>query len=222
MLAVAGVASLAAVLVGWSAWFALDARDAEPSHAIYSAMLGEFTDATTAAIDAGDVAGGGPDGHYLVTWTDGINLGSTGYGLMSELEREGYDAGVAVQYGPGARQHRVMDPDDATAQVHISFGPDIPVWEAKPDYERVVYVDPRTPEQRRAYDRARTEAIEGLQRAGLDDLVPLVDVAPFQLYFDDEVPEDVRLDVQLINDTGQPAAVFVGPPPTPPAAAPAP
>jgi len=211
--AIVGVGALAAVLVGWTGWFAVDARDAEPTQAVYSSMLGRFTQATTAAIDAHEVDGGGPDGRYLITWTDGINLGSTGYGLMSELEREGYDAGVASPYGPGTRQHRVMDPTDATAEIHISFGPDIAVWDAKPDVRRIVYVDPRTPEQLATYQRARTQAIEGLRAAGLEDLVPIVDKAPFQLYFDDDLPDDLRGIVQVINDTGQPAAVFVGPPP---------
>ena len=216
--AVAGIGALAAVLVGWSAWFALDARDAEPSHASHSELLGEFTAATRAAIDAGEVAGGGPGGRYLVTWTDGVHLGASGYGLVNELERAGYDAGVAAPFGPGARQHRVVDPDEATAEVHISFGPDIPVWDARPDVERILYVDRRTPEQLRDYERARTEAIEGLQRAGLDDMAPLVDTAPFQLYFDEHVPDDVRHDVQVITLISQPAAVFVGPPPPPPPA----
>ena len=43
--------------------------------------------------------------------------------------------------------------------------------------------------------------------------MPIVDKAPFQLYFDDDLPDDLRGIVQVINDTGQPAAVFVGPPP---------
>ena len=82
-----GLAAIVAVLVGWTAWFAVDARDAEPTQAVYSTILSEFTDVTTDAIDAGRLPGGGPDGRYIVTWTDGINLGSTGYGLVNELER---------------------------------------------------------------------------------------------------------------------------------------
>ena len=38
--------------------------------------------------------------------------------------------------------------------------------------------------------------------------------APFQLYFNDELPEDLLTVVQVINDTGQPAAVYLGPPTT--------
>jgi hypothetical protein len=207
-----GLAATTAVLLGWTAWFAVDARDAEPTQAIYSSILADFTEATTAAIDAGDAPGGGRDGRYLVTWTDGINLGSTGYGLVDELERRGYDAGATAPYGPGVVEHRVLDSDDATAEIHISFGPDIERWDEMPGFERLVWVDPRTDEQLAEYDAARTTTIEGLRDAGLDQLVPLVDRAPFQLYFNDALPEELLRVVQVLNDTGQPAAIYLGPP----------
>jgi len=207
----AGAGAVAAVLLVWTGMTALEAVDAEPTQANYSAMLARFTDAVTDAIDEGRVPGGGPDGRYLITWTDGVNLGSTGFGLLSELERRGYDVGVIGAHGPGARPHRVMDPDEATAEIHISFGPDIPTWQARPGAEQVVYIDQRTDEELAAYERARTEAIEALRRAGRDELVEAVDTAPFQLYFDDRVPEDARAAIKAINDIGQPAAVFVSP-----------
>jgi hypothetical protein len=207
-----GLAATAAVLVGWTAWFAVDARDAEPTQAIYSSILADFTNVTTAAIDAGDAPGGGPDGRYLVTWTDGINIGSTGYGLVDELERRGYDSGASAPYGPGVVEHRVLDVDDATAEIHISFGPDIERWDEMPGFERLLRVDPRTDEQLADYEAARTTTIEGLRAAGLDQLVPLVDRAPFQLYFNDALPEELLPVVQVLNDTGQPAAIYLGPP----------
>jgi hypothetical protein len=207
----AGTGALATVLLVWTGMTALDAVDAEPTQANYSAMLAEFTDAVTDAIDTARVPGGGPDGRYLITWTDGVNLGSTGFGLLSELERRGYDVGVISAHGPGARPHRVMDPDEATAEIHISFGPDIERWQAKPEAEQIVYVDQRTEEDLAAYERARSEAVEALRRAGRDELVEAVDTAPFQLYFDDRVPEDARGAIKQINDIGQPAAVFASP-----------
>ena len=207
-----GLAALLAALVGWTATFAVDAVDAEPTQAVYSSILAEFTEAATAAIDGGDAPGGGPDGRYLVTWTDGVNLGSTGYGLVNELDRGGYDVGATEPYGPGVIEHRVLDPDDATAEIHISFGPDIHRWDEVPGFERLVLVDPRTEDEIASYQEARDEAIEGLRAAGLDDLVRLVDLAPFQLYFNDALPEDLIPVVQVLNDTGQPAAIYIGPP----------
>jgi hypothetical protein len=207
-----GPAVCVAVIVGWTTWFTLDARDAEPTQANYSGILAEFAEATSAAIESGDAPGGGPDGRYLITWTDGINLGATGYGLVDELERRGYDVGAAWPYGPGAVEHRVLDPDDATGEIHISFGPDIDRWDEMPGFERLVWIDLRTEQQLAEYAEARTTAIQGLQEAGLDRLVPLVDTAPFQLYFNEDLPRDLIDVVKVINDTGQPAALYVGPP----------
>lgn len=207
----AGLGLVGVVLLAWTAMFTVDAVDAEPTQSNYSAMVGEFTAAVTGAIDAGAVEGGGPGGRYLITWTDGVNLGSTGFGLLDEMERRGYDVGIIGIHGPGARPHRVMPAGEATAEIHISLGPDIPVWDARPEAERVLLVDLRGDDDVAAYERARAEAIALLERDGQDELVPLVDRAPFQLYFDDRLAEDTRAAVKVINDIGQPAAVYVGP-----------
>lgn len=206
-----GAGALAGVLVVWTAMFTVDAADAEPTQANYSRMVGEFTEAFTTSVDEGSVAGGGADGRYLLTWTDGVNLGSTGYGLVTELERRGYDSGVIAAHGPGARPHRVLPSEEATAEVHISLGPDIEVWRDRPDYDEVVYVDLRTDEEVAEYERARVEAIEHLEALGRDELVEMVDDAPFQLYFDDSLPQETRDVVQVLADIGQPAALFIGP-----------
>ena len=189
----------------------LDAVDAEPTQAGYSEMVGEFAGAVTTAVDEGEVEGGGPGGRYRLTWTDGVNLGSTSYGLLAELERRDYDVGVIEAHAPGARPHRVMPIAEATAEVHVSVGPDISTWQQKPGAEQVVYVDLRTDRQIAEYERARTEAIELLEREGRDELVTTVDTAPFQLYFDERLPQEARDLVQVLADIGQPAAVFIGP-----------
>ena len=77
--------------------------------------------------------------------------------------------------------------------------------------QQVVYVDLRTDDEVAEYDRARLEAIDHLERLGRDELVPLVDKAPFQLYFDESLPQETRDVVQILADIGQPAAVFVAP-----------
>ncbi|HET9609257.1 MAG TPA: hypothetical protein VFP06_06595, partial [Acidimicrobiales bacterium] len=60
-------------------------------------------------------------------------------------------------------------------------------------------------------EEARAEAVALLERDGQDELVPLVDRAPFQLYFNDRLADDTRAAVKVINDIGQPAAVYIGP-----------
>lgn len=207
----AGVALLATVLVAWTAMFSLDARDAEPTQARDSVMVGDFATAVSSTIDEGRLAGGGPDGRYLLTWSDGIHIGAPGFGLLADLERRGYDIGVLGSYGPGARPHRVMPIAEATAEIHLSLGPDIPVWQAKPDATMIGYIDQRTDDEVAEAERAQAEAVRLLEAEGLDDVVPLVDEAPFMLYFDERIPQEVRDEVQVITEIGQPAAVFIGP-----------
>jgi hypothetical protein len=207
----AAVAALAVVLAGWTVVSAVDAVDAEPTDARESAMLAQLTDAVAAAIESGDVPGGGPDGRYLLTWTDGIHIGAPGYGMLDELERRGYDVGVLQAYAASAVEHRSMEIGDATAEIHISLGPDIPVWDGMPGARQLVHIDPRTDAERRAYDDARADALAAIQAAGRDDLVDLLDTAPFMLYFDDRLPAAAKAPIAQMNDLGQPAAVYVGP-----------
>ena len=58
----------------------------------------------------------------------------------------------------------------------------------QPGFDRIALVDNRTAEEREAVDEAGAEVVEGLRAAGREDLVPLVEIAPFQLYFNPECP----------------------------------
>ena len=49
-------------------------------------------------LDSGDVPGGGPDGRYLVTWTDPVSIGAAGFGLLDALDRRGFDVGVGPEF----------------------------------------------------------------------------------------------------------------------------
>jgi hypothetical protein len=208
----AGAGALAVVLLGWTGMFVADAIDAEPTDARDSVVVAEAGDAVAAAIDGGEVPGGGPDGRYLVTWTDGFSLGGPGFGLLAELERRGYEVGAYESHRSAVVDHRVMPVEEATAEVHFSRGPDIAVWDEVAGAERVATVDPRTDQERAAYERAREAAVREIREAGHEDLVPMVDEAPFalRLYFD-EVPPRARQALARMLEIGQPAAVFVGP-----------
>jgi hypothetical protein len=209
-LATRGALALAvAVLVGWTAAFAAGARDAQPTQHRVSEAVGDVTAPLLEAIDRGDVAPGGRDARYLITWTDGTYIGSPGYALVTELERRGLDVGVAPPQGPGAVEHRVLRSADADAEVHVSVGPDIALWESRPDATMVAYADPRTDAQRARFEQARRDSIDQLVALGRDDLVELVDLAPFMLFLDDSLPESTRATIAPLGDIGQPLAVFV-------------
>jgi hypothetical protein len=199
------------VLVAWTAQFAASATGAEVAKPRVSADVGAVTGPTVDALDAGDVPGGGPDGRYLVTWTDGVNLGSQGWGLLDELERAGFDVGVIEAHAVGATPHRYLPTAEATAEVHVSVGPDIDVWRARADATEVAYVDSRSPAEKAELDRLVGRVAGALRAAGQDDLVPRLDAFPFGVYLDPGLPPAERGRVQRIIDIGQPVAVFVAP-----------
>jgi hypothetical protein len=131
---------------------------------------------------------------------------------MNELDRRGFDIGVLEIFGPGATRYRVIDPADATGVVHLAIGPDdIELWRAKPGAREVARTDPRTAGERAEYQRLRTQVIDELEAARLDDLVPTVDENLFGLSLNTRVPEPARQKLVRMTDLGLPAAVFIGP-----------
>ena len=63
---------------------------------------------TEAAINAAIGPAVGPDGRYLVRWNDALLIGSQGYGLVNELERDGYHVGVQEAYHVPVTPQRVF------------------------------------------------------------------------------------------------------------------
>lgn len=204
-------AALAGVLVLWTVMFAVDARDAEPTAHRVSGTLGDLTVPVLDAIEDGDIVAAGRDGSYRLSWTDGTYIGAPGYGLLAELERRGLDVGATEPYHAGVIDHRVMPAAEADAEIHLSVGPDIEVWQARGDAVMVAYGDPRTDAERARFDRARTASITELERIGRPDLVPLVDRMPFMLFLDESLPDETREVVAPLSDLGQPIAVFIAP-----------
>lgn len=187
----------------------VDAADAERSEERLSATLGALVGPTRSALDE-------DDGVYLVTWSDAAHFGSQGYGLVSELERAGFDVGALEPYRVPITDHRVVDPDDAAAMVTLANGPWIERWRRTPGAVEVAFVDPRSPAETEAFEQLRSGAINGLRDAGLDELVPLVDGNLFGASIDARLPPEVEDRLARMLDLGLPTAVFVSPPGTEP------
>jgi len=204
------VALLCAVIVSTTA-FTFDAARAEDPAPRLSATLGKLVPPTADALARRPQ---GRNGRYLVTWFDPVSIGAQGFGLLNELERRGFDVGARKIYLAGVRSHRILDPSDASAEVHLAVGADIETWRARPGAREVAYVDPRSPAERVEYERLRRQAIRGLQAAGLVALVPAVDNSLFTTIIDSRVPERPRELMIRMRDLGLPTAVFVAPPDT--------
>lgn len=178
--------------------------------------LGELVEPTAAALDGGVGAATGSDGRYVVRWEDVAHFGSQGYGLVNELERDGFDVGVYDTWRVPVTQHRVIPPEQVTAEVILVTGSYVEQLRADPRVVEVASVDPRTADERAEYDDLRDALIAELRTDGLDDLVPLVDSNLFG------VRVDLRLSVAQVDLTnrllhlGQETAVFIGAPGGPP------
>lgn len=200
-------AAVAVAFTGVSTARAVDYRTSSDSQ---SEALGDVVPPTVAYLRRlPDRTGDRP--RLMVTFTDPLNLGSQGWGLLNELVRAGFDARVPPAQGAGAGgDHRVTTASEATYVVHLSVGHDIAVWDRLPGARRVAYADPRTPAERAEYARLRRHLIGRLRSLGRPDLVPAVDRLLFGVGVDPGMPPDVDRTVNRMLEIGLPIAVFVG------------
>ena len=203
--------ALAVVLLATAALFAVDAADAEAPAPRLSSTLGAVTGPTVEALAEGVGPATGRDGRYVVTWEDALHIGSQAYGLVSELERRGYTAGMTRGLVVPNTKYRTIDPADATAEIHFATGLYIEPWRQLPGAVEVAYVEPRSPAEIRRFEELRDDAIARLEADGLDDVVPLVDRNLFGASIQRRVPSSTRELLAEMLDLGLPTAVFVAP-----------
>jgi hypothetical protein len=158
---------------------------------------------------------GGADGTFLVTWADPVNLGGQGLGLMLELERQGYDARAATHEDVSVREHRIVSPGEADAEIHVAVGvANIEQARSHPGSAEVAIDDPRTSDQIEAYARLRGRVIDRLVAAGQDALVPQVDGNIFGLAAHENLPESAVEPLYIMGNMPQPIGVFTWDPTT--------
>jgi hypothetical protein len=209
----AGVLAVLALLVTLRT--SVDATTAEVSDTELSLVLDDLVDPTIDAIEAGEGAATGEAGTYLVAWSDALHIGSQAYGLMSELERAGFDAGLLPVFQVPATEHRVVDPGDATARVELVTGRYIEEWRRRDGAVEVAHVDPRTVDDIDRLDELRSQVEAALRAEGLDDLVDDLDSNLFGVGVNPSVPDVTRRLIDEMLHIGMPTSVFVAPPGTP-------
>jgi hypothetical protein len=210
---VATVALVGTLGVG-SVALTIDAVDTDPPEPHLSSVLGAVLPETLAALERGDGAATGRDGRYMVAFSDALYFGSQSYGLVSELERAGFDAGMADVLHVPITDHRVIGTDDATALVVLATGTNVERWRQQPLALEVAYVEPRDVRERAEFGRLRAVVIDELRTEGLDDLVPLVDGNLFGASIDERVSDHARRQMTRMLELGEPTAVFIAPPGT--------
>jgi hypothetical protein len=195
--------------------FTVAAPDSVHSDATVSSELELVVDDVADGLRSGQGAATGTDGTYLLTWSDAFHIGSQGFGLLNELERRGFDVRVEAGRRVPATSHRVLDPSQASARIHMATGIFIERYESLPGAVEIGYVDTRTDAQRAEQDDLRSEVIAEIEALGLDDLLPKVDENLFGAAIDERLPASVQLKMGRMLELGAPLAVFVVPPGTP-------
>ena len=177
-----------------------------------SRAIGALAPATYAAIADGVGAATGVDGSYQVRWSDAADIGSPGFGLLNELERQGLDVAADEFFHVPATEHRVRPREQADAQVHLATGGYVDRWRQVPGSVEVATYEPRTAEQIARAEAVRARLIARLGDEGLDDVAEQVDTNLFGASLDTRISAEDLADITELLDLGQPMAVFVAPP----------
>jgi hypothetical protein len=210
----AGSAVLAGAIVVQAVLFSVDAAHTEVPNAPQTKTVGEVSRPTIAALSSGNVPGGGKSGRYLGTWNDPMTLGARGYALLLELERHGFHVGGNDINKVGVTLHRVIEPQDATAEVHLVSGSRaIAEWAASHrDDVRVAYFDPRNAAQQAEYRRLEQHVLSALRREGDAADARAIAQGNLAVALAEKFPPDLLPDARRLLALGLPLAVFVGPP----------
>jgi hypothetical protein len=137
-----GGAVLAAVLATAAVAFVFQgARTGVDSLAV-SRTLSHVVPDTVAGLESGAFPGTGRRGHYVLRWNRGPLADGPPYGLLLELERQGFDIGTLEQRGPYEIPYTWRVPDDTTVFIHYVTGHDgIVRWKGTPGAVEVAFYD---------------------------------------------------------------------------------
>jgi hypothetical protein len=210
-----GMALVAVATVITAAAFTYDAARTPMQAPRENDAVAHLAPPTAEALRSGELPGGGGAGRYLVRWDqDALSIGSQGYAIFLELERQGFDVGAPDTYNAaGVPPHRVIEPEDATAALHYVVGAEqIEVWRDYPDAVLVDSYEPRTNEQIRRFEQLREEVRTELLAAGLDDVAELVDERLFMAQIHPDLPTELLPKVVEMLELSLPAGVFITPP----------
>jgi hypothetical protein len=216
--ALRGVVAAVLTVVGVGAWASAvgGAIGVEVPEPRLSRSLGAVVEPTAEALRSGVGAADGVDGRYTVLWNDAFFFGSQGYGLISELERRGFDAGAPYTWRVPVTEHRVIDIAEATAVVQLVTGAYLEGWRAEPAAVEIATFEPRSVSEMEEYNELRSRLVDGLQLLSIDPallevLLSSVDFNLFGVQLDPAVPTDLQRIVNRMLEIGQETAVFIVP-----------
>jgi len=180
----------------------------EPPDMRYSATVQAVSGPTARALE--------PGRRYLVRWVDPVALGGNGFGVMLELERQGFDVGAPSVFSAAVEPHRVRSEDQTDAVVTVVTGDDNIAKARRIDgAEEVAFSDGRTAGQRLEYRRLEQRAGRELRAQGLDEVADQIHGTIWAGLIDPRVGPQAFSSLSRMLELGQATAVFISPVPLP-------
>lgn len=176
-----------------------------------SDAVGALAGPTYDAVVAGVGAASGPDGAYLVRWSDAADIGSPGFGLFNELERRGLHVWGDEYFHTPLTDHRVRPRSDELVQIHLATGGYVDLWRQAPGAVEVATYDPRDSASIVAYHATRNRVVARLHDEGLGEVAAMIDTNLFGAALQPRLSAADRADITTLLDLGQPMAVFIAP-----------
>lgn len=205
------VPSLVVVVALLSARSTLEASGVEPSDPQLSRVLAALVGPTAEAIEAGLGEAPGPDGRYIVGFSDALHIGSQAYGLVNELERRGFDVGMDPAFAVPITRHRTIEPEEADARIQLVTGVNVAQWRQLDGVVEVATVDLRSAAELAELETLRASVTKRLREEGLAELVPFLDTNLFRAAIDQRASEPLRVDMDRMLKIGMPTSVFIAP-----------
>jgi hypothetical protein len=151
------------------------------------------------------------DSRYLLRWHDPAALGGGAYGLVLELERQGFKVGVDAWGRAAAQPYRVMPEETANSVLWFVSG-DISIdkFAARPGAVLLAEFDPRSPADQQRSTEVRAQIEARFIQLGRTELISKLDeqYGTTQIRFFEDLPPDAIALVEEYNDLRVPGAVF--------------
>ena len=188
--------------------FTIQAAGTEPSELRYSDTLAALSGPTADGLD--------PEMRYHLQWVDPNDLGGSGFGLLLELDSQGFDLGVPWPWSAAVEPHRVGDPADADRFLTVVTGDqNIGVARTLEGVEELAWHDHRDDAQRARYRELDLRARRELEAAGRPDLAEAIDRTIWIALNERELPDDAYRTLTEMLEMGQATAVFASDSPLP-------
>jgi hypothetical protein len=149
------------------------------------------------------------DKTYQIRFYDPYTLNATGFGLLLELERRGFDVKVAPEFAAAALPHRTAPMEQTDEVLWVVVGPALEEARSDPALTVLAMFNPRTPQQETRAEELLIQVERGLREAGREDLVSSLDSPGASILFaQPPLPEGTAELVRELIGMGQPTGVF--------------